>query len=203
MAKKILAVILSCLMVFGFSAVTSFAEEEQPTVTVHDISELKAALEAADEETKILVAVGDTISLETVANTEVLVVNYITNAFDGSESYSAGEFKSFNDYNQTNGYAVKGINDMTTHAVDKNNIKVTNKNIDFAADEAVFAGWEVTYVYTESNFNEITLCAVWESTAQTGWAGFYETLVKYIDTIVNYFLQLFKDAYAAFVEWMN
>ena len=143
-------------------------------------------------------------ALEGALNTESLKINYIINPYDGSESYSAGGYKMFVDYNKTTGYAFQKINDrQVDKAVTPSGAEFDNRQIDFASENCTFAGWEITYVYTEENFNEITLCAVWENASEGGWAGFRNLLVKYIDTIVNYFIAYIRARLAAFVEWVN
>lgn len=207
MLKKLLAVLLAGLMVFSFAAVTSFAEDEpveEPQAVVHKITDLAAALAAAGEDEKVIVNVGETISLEGAPNEQSLKVNYIINPYDGFNATSAGSFKVFSDYNQTSGYAIKEIGTQTTNATTLGGVESKNQQIDFTAEDAEFVGWEVTYTYTEKNFNEITLCAVWKSTVTiSGWAALRLHLIETLDLIVNLIIANIRDGAARIAAWLT
>ena len=223
MFKKIFSFVLATILVFGTVTVSAYAEDvTEPAIeedvyipVAHNIADIVAEFEDGESyyinptDTILLYATeepeeGETEEEETEAPaySEVLIVEYVTDFNDGSESVSAGGYTKFVEYTQS-GYEVLGIGQRTQYAM-KGNTKESNKPIDFESGEGyTFSGWRVKAVYSGKEFNRVTLVAEWEAPELHGWEGFLELFRGYmkilIDAVTAYLGDLFTRIGAFFV----
>ncbi len=205
MIKRIFSVLLVLTLAFGVFGISAFASEdvtEEPTTeaqvgAVHKMSEILTAYKANET---YIIQPGDTIELDNTVS-EILIVDYLTDNKDGSKSVSDGGYKFFRDNNQITGYTVKAIGEATTYADKADNF---GKRIDFSNPNGYeFLGWKVTYTYSESNFNQIKLTAMWDVPVLEGWAGFLVMARSYIKIVVDYLFAYFADLSGRLAEYLG
>ena len=201
MTKKIISIFMAVTLVFGVFGLTAFAGEEPSTEVqtgvVHKMSEIMAAYKAGET---YLIQPGDTIELDNTTSV-ILIVDYLTDNKDGSKSVSDGGYKFFRDNNQRTGYTVKAIGETTTYADIADN---TDRPIDFSNPNAyAFKSWKVTYAYSESNFNQVKLTAVWDIPVLEGWAGFLTMARSYLKTVIDYFFAYFSDLSKRMIDYFG
>ncbi len=226
MLKKIFSFVLATILVFGTVTVTASAEDASEPATdaytpvAHKIADIVATIEEGesyyinptdtivlyeteDEETTDAVDPADEEgTTEAPAYSDILIVEYITDFNDGSESVSAAGYTKFVDYDAS-GYEVLTVGMRTEFAM-KGSAKSKNIAIDFQSGLGyAFKGWRVKAVYSGKEFNRVTLVAEWEIPPLEGWQGFLELFRGYmkilIDNITAYFSDLFARIGAFFV----
>ena len=207
MFKKIFSFVLATILVFGTVTVSAYAEdvteptteEDVYTPVAHKIADIVAEFEDGESyyinpTDTILLYENEEGETEEAAYSEVLIIEYVTDFADGSESVSAAGYTKFVEYTQS-GYKVLEIGKRTQYAM-KGNTKDQNMPIDFESGSGyTFNGWRVKAVYSGKEFNRVTLVAEWEAPELHGWEGFLELFRSYmkilIDAIIAYMGDLF------------
>ena len=232
MLKKIFAFVLATILAFGVVTVSASAEDvSEPTTeevyvpVEHKIADIITTIDAGEsyyinatdiillyeteEEEETTDAVepsegeeGETEDTTTPAYSDILIVEYVTDFNDGSESVSAAGYTKFIDYDES-GYEVLSIGKRTDYAM-KGSARSNNIAIDFQSGLGyAFKGWRVQAVYSGKEFNRVTLVAEWDIPELKGWAGFMELFRGYmktwIDAFTEYLADLFKRIAAFFV----
>jgi len=232
MLKKIFAFVLATILAFGVVTVSASAEDvSEPTTeevyvpVEHKIADIVATIDAGesyyinatdtivlyeteDEETTAPVEDAEGEEGEDVTDTttptysDILIVEYVTDFNDGSESVSPAGYTTFIDYDES-GYEVLSVGKRTDYAM-KGSARSNNIAIDYQSGLGyAFKGWRVQAVYSGKEFNRVTLVAEWDIPELKGWAGFMELFRGYmktwIDAFTEYLADLFKRIAAFFV----